>query len=165
MAVDAYVVFVPYNATVLDSESQLPGAPSSKDSLSKPIQGYNSATVSGGQLTYGQIFEIEDYSFDIEQTLNIGSQSGGAGAGKVTFNPFSITRKIDAASPMLFQMACAGTPFQTVYLALRKSVGAGATGGNQGTMTAGFVFLRFDFKLVAVKTISWSLTTKARRRR
>jgi hypothetical protein len=25
--------------------------------------------------------------------LNIGSQSTGAGAGKITFNPFSITRK------------------------------------------------------------------------
>ena len=34
------------------------------------------------------LFEVEDYSFDIEQTLNIGSQSSGAGAGKVTFNPF-----------------------------------------------------------------------------
>jgi bacteriocin-like protein len=31
-------------------------------------------------------------SFDIEQVLNIGSQSSGAGAGKVTFNPFSIKR-------------------------------------------------------------------------
>jgi hypothetical protein len=29
----------------------------------------------------------------------IGSQSSGAGAGKVTFNPFSITRKIDKTSP------------------------------------------------------------------
>jgi hypothetical protein len=28
-----------------------------------------------------------------------GSQSSGAGAGKVKFNPFGITRKIDAASP------------------------------------------------------------------
>ena len=28
-----------------------------------------------------------------------GAQSTGAGAGKVTFNPFSITRKIDKASP------------------------------------------------------------------
>ena len=28
-----------------------------------------------------------------------GSQSSGACAGKVKFNPFSITRKIDAASP------------------------------------------------------------------
>jgi len=31
--------------------------------------------------------------FDIEQILSIGSQSTGVGAGKVTFNPFSITRK------------------------------------------------------------------------
>jgi hypothetical protein len=27
-------------------------------------------------------------TFDIEQVLNIGSQSKGAGAGKITFNPF-----------------------------------------------------------------------------
>jgi type VI protein secretion system component Hcp len=32
-----------------------------------------------------------------------GSQSAGAGTGKATFNPFSITRKIDAASPSFFQ--------------------------------------------------------------
>jgi hypothetical protein len=43
------------------------------------------------------------FFFDIEQTLNIGSQSTGAGAGKVTFNPFSITRKVDRASPVFLQ--------------------------------------------------------------
>jgi type VI protein secretion system component Hcp len=31
-----------------------------------------------------------------------GSQSSGSSAGKVTFNPFSITRKIDKSSPTLF---------------------------------------------------------------
>jgi hypothetical protein len=31
----------------------------------------------------GQAFEIKDYSFDIEQTLSIGSQTTGAGAGRV----------------------------------------------------------------------------------
>jgi hypothetical protein len=36
--------------------------------------------------------ELAKASGGIEQVLNIGSQSGGAGAGKVTFNPFSITR-------------------------------------------------------------------------
>jgi hypothetical protein len=29
-----------------------------------------------------KVFEIKDYSFDIEQTLNIGSQSTGSSAGK-----------------------------------------------------------------------------------
>ena len=28
--------------------------------------------------------------------------SGGRGAGKVTFNPFSITKHVDKASPVLF---------------------------------------------------------------
>ena len=71
----------------------------------------------------------------------------GTGAGKVTFNPFSITRKIDIASPTFFQMACSGTPFQHVILAMRKS---------SGGSVAGQFYLRFDFKLVAVKTISFS---------
>ena len=31
-----------------------------------------------------------------------GGKSTGAGAGKVTFNPFSITKHIDKASPVLF---------------------------------------------------------------
>jgi len=39
------------------------------------------------------------------QTLNIGSQSKGAGAGKITFNPFSITRKTDRASPNFFSQS------------------------------------------------------------
>jgi type VI protein secretion system component Hcp len=47
-------------------------------------------------------FEIQDFSFDIEQTLSIGSQTSGAGAGKVKFNQFSITRRIDKSSPIFF---------------------------------------------------------------
>ena len=31
-----------------------------------------------------------------------GSPSNGSGAGKVTFNPFSITHRVDKASPWLF---------------------------------------------------------------
>jgi type VI protein secretion system component Hcp len=34
-------------------------------------------------------------------TQTIGSASSGAGAGKVSFNEFSITKKIDSASPKL----------------------------------------------------------------
>jgi hypothetical protein len=31
-----------------------------------------------------------------------GTCSGGCGTGKVSFNPFSITRKIDSSSPIFF---------------------------------------------------------------
>ncbi len=141
MAVDAYMTFKPYNKPLLDAESQVDFSKNSEELSTKP-----------SSLTAGKVFEVEEYNFDIEQTLNIGSQSSGAGAGKVTFNPFSITRSIDIASPILYQMACSGTAFETVTLALRKSMGAG--GG--GEETSGGIFLRFDFKLVAVKTISWA---------
>jgi type VI secretion system secreted protein Hcp len=146
MAIDSYMGFQVYsnskyaaNATSqwLNAESQVDLSSNTGDLL------YNQLTA----LQAGSVFEVEDYSFDIEQTLNIGSQSSGAGAGKVTFNPFSITRKIDKASPIMYEMACSGVPFQTVCLALRKSSGTGS---------AGSFFLRFDFKLVAVKTISYA---------
>ena len=91
---------------------------------------------------------MSEYSFDIEQTLNIGSQSSGAGAGKITFNPFSITRKIDCATTRFFNMACSGQAFQNVGLAMRRSAGS--------AQYAGSVFVRFDFKLVAVKTVAWA---------
>ncbi len=143
MAIDSYMVFQPYNGSALAAESQVMFTANNQgEALMKtPVA-----------LTAGNVFEVEDFNFDIEQTLNIGSQSSGAGAGKITFNPFSITRKIDKASPTFFQMACSGTAFQVVSLVLRKSSGAGS--GNNDT--SGVAFLRFDFRLVAVKTISWA---------
>ncbi len=144
MAVDAYMTFKPYGKPLLDAESQVDFSKNKEELSTKP-----------SSLTAGKVFEVEEYNFDIEQTLNIGSQSSGAGAGKVTFNPFSITRSIDIASPILYQMACSGTAFETVTLALRKSMGAGAAAIG-GEDTSGGIFLRFDFKLVAVKTISWA---------
>jgi hypothetical protein len=61
-------------------------------------------------------FEIDDFSFDIEQTLNIGSQSTGTGAGKVTFNPFQITRKTDMVSGKLILANAAGAVLETITI-------------------------------------------------
>jgi type VI protein secretion system component Hcp len=49
-------------------------------------------------------------------------------------------------------MACSGTAFQTVTLVLRKSAGASSSG---------LAFLKFTFKLVAVKTISYAKSYEA----
>ena len=135
MAIDSYMVFVPYQGDPFASESQVDFA-SNNEELASPFKSNK-----------GKVFEVTEYSFGIEQTLNIGSQSTGAGAGKVTFNPFSVTRSIDCSSTKFFTASCAGTPFKTVSLGLRKS---------SGTAAAGTFFLRFDFKLVAVKTINWA---------
>lgn len=146
MAVDGYMYFYDYNKTFLKSESQVDTSKNGEILWKETTFKWADAAKKDGN-GYGGLFEIEDFSFDIEQTLNIGSQATGAGAGKVTFNPFSITRKIDISSPVLFQRACSGTPFMEVLLGLRKSSGGDVTGQ---------IFLAFRFKLVAVKTISWS---------
>src|SRR5580704_14346907 len=143
MAIDSYMTFQQYNGKYLESGSQVDFTKNTEPLMKSPFPIPTDKSANGSSY----IFEVEDYSFDIEQTLNIGSQTSGAGAGKVTFNPFSITRKIDQASPILFQMACSGTAFKVVTLALRKGVGTG--GGGAGV--SGMIFLRFDFKLVAVK--------------
>lgn len=135
MAIDSYMLFQPYNGQPLAAESQVDFSKNSEE-LASPFKSNE-----------GKVFEIDDFSFSVDQMLNIGSQSSGAGAGKINFNPFSIIRKIDKASPTFFQMACSGTAFQLVQLGLRKSAGG---------ETSGQMFLRFDFKLVAVKTIAWS---------
>lgn len=149
MAVDAYMAFQTYDNTWLAFESQTTLGKTTEPLMTdpNPFPTGTGPVAPGSAITGLQYLELEDYSFDIEQTLNIGSQSRGAGAGKITFNPFSITRKIDVQSPAFFKMVCSGTAFQQVILMMRKSAGGD---------TAGQAFCRFDFKLVAVKTISWS---------
>ena len=74
-------------------------------------------------------------TWSIEQTLNIGSQSSGAGAGKVAFNDLHFTKNVDSTSPIFFQALCAGTPFQFVDISFvtrrdhRRLLQAQARGG------------------------------------
>lgn len=133
MAFDAFMLFTPAEGAVLEGETQTDFSTGNDPFIS--------------DFKNHKPFEIDDFSFDIENVLNIGSSSSGVGAGKPTFNPFQFSRKIDIASPEFFRMCCSGKHFKDVCLALRKS-----TGGQ----TSGEVFLRFDFKLVGIKTVSWS---------
>src|SRR5262245_18972060 len=48
-------------------------------------------------------FEIKDFSFGVENSMTIGSATGGAGAGKIKFNEFTIKKTSDSASPAFFQ--------------------------------------------------------------
>jgi type VI secretion system secreted protein Hcp len=94
-------------------------------------------------------FEIQSWSFGATNTLNMGSASGGAGAGKVSFDSFSITKNIDSASPHLFKTACAGGHYQEVVLYLRRAGGSSAS-------QSGSVYLKFNFKLVMIENIEWA---------
>lgn len=93
-------------------------------------------------------FEINSFAFGAENTLSIGSKSGGAGAGKATFKEFTVSKQTDKGSPGLFHTCCVGGHYETCELHLRKAAGDKAKSGK--------TFLKFTFKLVAVKSISWS---------
>jgi len=133
-AVDFYIRFKTYDNKYLTPESstKLPTGAQVKSNMQLDSDGW---------------VKVADFSFDIEQTLNIGSQSSGAGAGKITFNPFSITLPWTNLDPTLYEMGASGTAFSHVDLVAVKSSG----GAN-----AGSILRVFDFKLVAVKTISWA---------
>jgi type VI secretion system Hcp family effector len=76
---------------------------------------------------YQGAVQATSLSWSSEQTLNIGSQSSGAGAGKVTFNDLHFTKAVDATSPLFFQALCAGIPFEFVDIFFVTSTGAAAT--------------------------------------
>lgn len=94
-------------------------------------------------------FEIISFEIGAENTINIGSTTGGGGAGKAVFKEFTITKKTDSASPGLFTCLVTGAHFDDLVVELRRSGGGTVSDDSQ-------VFLRFDFALVMVQDISWS---------
>lgn len=100
-------------------------------------------------------FEIKEFSFGIENTLNITSASSGAGAGKAEFKEFTVKKQTDKASPILASTCGKGGHYKSVQLALRKSGVKSAKAAGQ----SGGVYLKYEFKLVAVKSVEWSGST------
>jgi type VI secretion system secreted protein Hcp len=93
-------------------------------------------------------FEIKDFTFGVENPTTIGSATGGAGAGKIKFNEFTIKKTTDKASAAFFKNCCAGAHYDTVTIAMRKA------GGDPEA--AGMAFLQFKFATVFTTKIDWS---------
>lgn len=93
-------------------------------------------------------FEIKDFSFGVENATTIGSATGGAGAGKIKFNEFTIKKTSDKASPLFFKNCCVGAHYKTVTIEMRKA------GGDP--TSAGKPFLKFKFDTVFTTKIDWS---------
>jgi type VI secretion system secreted protein Hcp len=80
------------------------------------------APTAGSPVTAGkEAIDIDSFSWGAENPTTIGSATGGAGAGKVKFNEFTITKKIDKASPALFKNMASGAHYPTVILTLRRA--------------------------------------------
>lgn len=79
-------------------------------------------------------FEIKDFSFGVENPTTIGSATGGAGAGKIKFNEFTIKKTTDAASPVFFKNCASGHHYDKVTISMRKAGGVGDMTVNLGTV-------------------------------
>ena len=55
-------------------------------------------------------FEIKSFSFGAKNKATVGSQSGGAGAGRAELNEFKVAKLTDNGSPKLFGAFVSATP-------------------------------------------------------
>jgi type VI secretion system secreted protein Hcp len=93
-------------------------------------------------------FEIEDWSFGVENPTTMGSATNGVGAGKAKFNEFTIKKTSDSASPTFFKNCVAGAHYEKVTLEMRKAGGDPASSGKP--------FLTYTFGNVFTTKINWS---------
>src|SRR3954469_7492785 len=64
---------------------------------------------------------IKSFSYGVENATTIGSQTGGAGTGKATFNELAIEKDVDSTSPQIFQALAQGQHFNGVEIIARKA--------------------------------------------
>jgi type VI secretion system secreted protein Hcp len=95
-------------------------------------------------------FEILSFDLGALNTINIGSISGGGGAGKASFKPFVFTKKTDTASTGFFQALVTGEHFDDFFFELRRSAGSSSEG------KSGKTFLKVEFRMVMVAEMVWN---------
>jgi type VI protein secretion system component Hcp len=89
----------------------------------EPLGGTQSETSSLGGNKNFHLVDISSFSLGAENTTTIGSQSGGAGAGKVKFQSFQVVKELDSLSPSLLLDLAAGHHYDTVLIVVRRRSG------------------------------------------
>jgi type VI secretion system secreted protein Hcp len=111
-----------------------------------PIEGTAIAGQSvAGAFPNATVISVSSFELAVENAASLGSGTGGAGAGKVQFDPLVVQKAVDQASPSLFSAASSGRHFQTVQLYLEQSTGPTER-----------PFLAYEFQTVFITKIDWS---------
>ncbi len=108
----------------------------------------SSGKIEGESTAAGMEKQIELFSFSwgASNPTTIGSGSTGVSGGKVSISSFSVMKKTDSASSMLFQKCCEGQHIAKAVVTLRKAGGAAGQAA----------FLKYTFETVMVESIQWS---------
>jgi type VI secretion system secreted protein Hcp len=107
------------------------------------IDGLNGESTRKG---FEKQLEIKLFNWGATNQATIGA--GGGGAGKVSVTTFNISKKTDAASPLLFQSCCNGTHYAKAVATLIRS-GSGAPDQ----------FIQYELEKVYVQSVQWSGAT------
>src|SRR5262245_59703350 len=86
--------------------------------------------------------EINSFSWGASNSVTVGAGSTGLVGGKVSVSSFSLTKRMESSSNVLFAACCAGKHFKTAKVSMRKA-GGSDTNPQQ-------VFMEFDFTDVMV---------------
>jgi type VI secretion system secreted protein Hcp len=126
-----------------------PGAPGS------PLIGGTTFGISGNGSTFLKLDGIKGESTDKDHKGEIAidgfalsaqgatqASGGGGGAGKVSIQSFSITKKLDKSSPLLFQAAATGKHIKDAVLSFARKAG-----GEQKT------YLKFEFQSILISGV------------
>ena len=126
-----------------------PGAPGS------PLIGGTTFGISGNGSTFLKLDGIKGESTDKDHKGEIAidgfalsaqgatqASGGGGGAGKVSIQSFSITKKLDKSSPLLFQAAATGKHIKDAVLSFARKAG-----GEQKT------YLKFEFQGILISGV------------
>jgi type VI secretion system secreted protein Hcp len=80
------------------------------------VDGESTDSVHAGEI------DILSWSFAAHQT-GTSNTGGGSGAGRVSIQDLTITKKVDKSSPMLFLLCCSGKMIESAFITVRKAGG------------------------------------------
>ena len=91
----------------------------------------------------------DEWSFSLENKLNITQHTSGAGSGKAEFEAFTIKKQVDTASPDLLVACGSGAHFQGVTLSIFKS-------GGHNKVPMANLYICWTFNQLAVEKVEWN---------
>ena len=83
--------------------------------------------------------DISSFQWTAQNTVSLGTASGGAGAGKAQLGDLTVEKAVDSTTPAFFKYLAVGQHFQNVKIFARK---AGDTGAAWNTYSFGTVFVK-----------------------
>ncbi len=93
-------------------------------------------------------FDIEDFTFGVENPVNVGSASGGLGSGRVVMERLEINKRTDSATANMVLASCTGAHIDEFHISMRK--------GGADAKSSGGEFVHITMKNVVIESVKWS---------